>query len=343
MLKHLKNQLIFGNVEFTEEIIKGFEKMVDGKIITLKEYYADPAANATQFQWQIVKYMKQLFNKKLMTAMGQWQTYNIMDRHLISCIPFMKLQRKNGFISVQEYKKMKKEICDTFAKNPAKMPTQVHYLDLSPTIALERIKKRNRDGEHQVTLEFLHLLRGEQLRMLEKLEESFGIEIVMHRVLEDTPVKVIANSILNNLPAHPRLVRSRVTVDYKLLQEIGIGILPYTNITSRKQGPIIDATNYQIILIVAENRKHIVNFGFHKKLKTQDGGYLTQVEIKLKADELERLYLIDYSFEKEMARIKPQLEGIILIRIYMSNRIIHPHMRAKSYKYIFFMILNLLI
>lgn len=115
----------------------------------LEQFLKDPKKYAYTFQ------MYMLTRRQLNYALSkQSDCVSIIDRSLAGDYVFAKLQLENGHISEEEFE-IYQSVYDEFG--PYK-PDYVIFLNVSPNLAMKRIKKRSRNGESSYTMEYLKQL-----------------------------------------------------------------------------------------------------------------------------------------------------------------------------------------
>ena len=122
------------------------KEWVDNQI--LEEYINDMPNKATSFQCKA----QQETIKKLYEAIQLVKENKtvLLDRGIYGNLVFCTLQHEKGYISVVDFN-FYKIMCEV----KINVPIETWLLKCTPEIALERIKKRNRDGESAYTLEYL--------------------------------------------------------------------------------------------------------------------------------------------------------------------------------------------
>ena len=100
-----------------------------------------------------------------------WNKNNtVQDRSLWEDIIFATMLNKSGKISDLDYSTYKQLYCNMV--NFIKKPSKILYLDVTPEIALERIKLRNRDCEKNITIEYLRDLKETYEEWLEQIGKT---------------------------------------------------------------------------------------------------------------------------------------------------------------------------
>lgn len=169
-----------------------FEEPVDNNPF-LVDYYKDPYRWSFTLQvyyfWERYKQSQEAFMKSM-----RGETV-VLDSSLYSDFAFAILQHKDGYFTDDEYKtylNMHKIIAAQTA-----YPDMIVYLQLSPEQALERIKKRSRDCESNIPIEYLKNLESAYEIVLDKLSKHTKIVVVDARPNENDVYDVV-NKIIND-------------------------------------------------------------------------------------------------------------------------------------------------
>lgn len=132
------------------EPVNQWNNSVSGKNL-LGDFYSDPQRWAYTLETyamacRVKEYLKESKNKNAKTLMER----SIFSGHYC----FAKNDFLNGYMTEMEW-----EIYQTWfsflISNKAPLPRGFIYLKTDPEIALERIKKRNRNGESKISIEYL--------------------------------------------------------------------------------------------------------------------------------------------------------------------------------------------
>lgn len=158
------------NIIFVDEPVSEWNEIKDKDKSILELFYADKKKYS--FAFQILAYITRL--RKLLRALEQGEDKIIICERSIYTdkYVFAKMLYQQNFISNIEWKTYNYWF-DTF-KEKTKLNTII-YVNTSPEICFERIKKRNRTGESDIPLEYLnhcHTLHTEWLT----ISESKNIE-----------------------------------------------------------------------------------------------------------------------------------------------------------------------
>lgn len=149
------------NVVFVDEPVSEWNEVKDGEKSILELFYNDKEKYS--FAFQILAYITRL--RKLLEALdGPIEKTIICERSIFTDkFVFAKMLYQQNFINEIEWKSYNYWF-DTF-KEKTKLD-RIIYINTDPNICLERIKKRNRDGESDISLEYLnhcHLLHQDWL------------------------------------------------------------------------------------------------------------------------------------------------------------------------------------
>lgn len=169
-----------------------FEEPVDNNPF-LVDYYKDPTRWSFTLQvyyfWERYKQSQEAFMKSM-----RGETV-VLDSSLYSDFAFAILQHKGGYFTNDEYKtylNMHKIIAAQTA-----YPDLVVFLKLSPEQALERIKKRSRDCESNIPIDYLKNLESAYKIVLDKLSKHTKIVVVDARP-DENDVYDSVNKIIND-------------------------------------------------------------------------------------------------------------------------------------------------
>lgn len=157
--KYKENQHII----FVDEPVSEWNKIKDGEKSILELFYGDK--DKYSFTFQILAYITRL--RKLLQVLE-----NSNDDNIIICersiytdkYVFAKMLYQQGHIKEIEWQTYNYWF-DTFKKQT--LPNTIIYVKTEPLICSERIKKRNRNGEDSIAIEYLdhcHKLHEEWLK-----------------------------------------------------------------------------------------------------------------------------------------------------------------------------------
>lgn len=149
------------NIVYLQEPVNEWNKVRDRDGVTILEnFYENPSKYA--FPFQMMAYITRL--KLIMNAIEENTNYiNEMNKSSKTIIVmerslwtdkniFAKMLYDDGKIGKMEYDIYNLWFNEFVGKIP---PMKVIYLKVPPSICLERIKKRNRNGEENISLEYL--------------------------------------------------------------------------------------------------------------------------------------------------------------------------------------------
>jgi deoxyadenosine/deoxycytidine kinase len=139
-------------VVFIDEPLEIWEKIIDieKNRNILELYYENKEKYAFVFQTCVITTQKIIIENTL--QQNPFCKFIISERSIDAALyVFAKMLKKNNIISQIEY-----EILILMAKNNGyKKLDHLIYLNTTPEICMERIQKRNRDGENNIPLEYL--------------------------------------------------------------------------------------------------------------------------------------------------------------------------------------------
>lgn len=161
----LKNDMIFfDKFYFAEEPLSEWEKIIDSNKKNILEYfYEDTAKYSTIFQ--LVAYLTRIQNFEQTN-----KSHTITERSLLTDKDvFSQMLFDDGKINEIEYKIYKK-ISTRISPIEKFYPDIIIYMDTDPEECLKRIKKRNRPGEKNISLEYLKSCDNYHQKMISKFE-----------------------------------------------------------------------------------------------------------------------------------------------------------------------------
>jgi deoxyadenosine/deoxycytidine kinase len=187
LLNILRERLNNKKYTFINEPVDVWKSIKDkNDINTLQHYYNDPRKNAYNLQMLAlitrIEELKKANDKGGEVFIGERCLYE--DREI-----FAKLSTDDGFISGIEYETYKYY----FNAFKLKKPTKIFYINLQPQECLERIKKRNRTEEADITLDYLKKLH------LYYAEWVCGNEVEVVFLDGKLPPQEIADRVLHHL------------------------------------------------------------------------------------------------------------------------------------------------
>lgn len=134
------------------------------------------------------------FNLNVLYTFQQWKHNNfkaIYERSPLSCrYVFAQLQYQNGHINEMEMK-----LFDQLAKELSWSPDVIIYIDTDPLVCDTRMKKRNRDCEQNVQLDYLRQVHSNHHTIL--LEEAQKRNISVYRVDGNVGADEVYEAVLN--------------------------------------------------------------------------------------------------------------------------------------------------
>jgi len=143
-----------------------YEPVDDNEYLT--PFYADPARWAFPMQVELMarRYAMQLL------ALGEAQCGNgaILDRGLPGDRVFAKLLMRNGHIHEREWRTYQR-LYDSMTMWITS-PRLLVFLDVDPTVAMDRIRIRGREAESGMDLQYLIDLRAGYLDLLTEIESG---------------------------------------------------------------------------------------------------------------------------------------------------------------------------
>jgi deoxyadenosine/deoxycytidine kinase len=150
------------NAGLNDEAIDSIERLGFSRNTNpyLKPFYKNPQKWAFSMQIYLLhqRYLQQQLAAIEATGVGGYKGA-ILDRSLSGDRVFAKLHRVAGNIEPLDWANY--EMCYDNMCRTLLPPTKLIYLDVSPRVALERIKRRKRDAETGIPLEYLQdLHRG---------------------------------------------------------------------------------------------------------------------------------------------------------------------------------------
>lgn len=141
----------------------------------LAQFYKDPASVAFKMELYL---LSERMKSHLQAAERSHHLNVIEDRTIYEDVIFVNLLERSGVLSSEEaaiYRSLADSVFKILPKH-----TLIYYLQVSPERCLEQVRKRDRDCEKGLTLEYLQTLHQEYERYLPVLK-SYA------RVIEITP------------------------------------------------------------------------------------------------------------------------------------------------------------
>jgi deoxyadenosine/deoxycytidine kinase len=170
-----------GKTELSRQLLKYLEsKGLRVKLFTeyvnellLRQYISNMTKYAYTFQLFMLNKRIETYNlAKAFVADNA--SCAILDRSLLGDATFARMQYNKGNFTAEEW-----ECYRSIAKIEARLKiTIVIYLDVVSTVAMERIKKRNRTSENEYTIEYLDSLSEEYERTMNEPDETLSEDIL---------------------------------------------------------------------------------------------------------------------------------------------------------------------
>ena len=181
-ISNLKTRLLSSNnttFNFFEEPVNSW--MNEG---WLEKYYSNISKFASSFQIRII--MSHIQQKNEIEEINHGQEskniVNISERGAITTLNvFSKMLVKDGVLDEIEFK-LHEQMIEMFKY---KKPDMLIYLNIDPEIALRRNLKRMRNGESNITIEYLRKLNKAYLKELGNLAEKI---IVVDGTLDEAEI-----------------------------------------------------------------------------------------------------------------------------------------------------------
>lgn len=174
---------------------RGFYEPVEENPL-LAKYYKDPHRYAFSMQIYMLnrRYEQQMLAQDLALA----GISSVQDSSIFGDSCFVEMLKKDGIMS-QEEVDVYSELFLNMTRN-VMYPTLVVYLNCTPEKALERIKKRNRDCETNIPIEYLSNLKAELDEFVGDFQKyTFVKEINANIDLDEEGIMHEAMEIYNDL------------------------------------------------------------------------------------------------------------------------------------------------
>lgn len=128
----------------------------------LEEFYEDMEKNGFKLQMHL---LKERF--KMQQAISYRELGAVQDRSIYEDRIFVEVLRQSGILTESEYE----VYMDWFRTLGITMarPTMILYLDASPEVCMQRIRKRGRKMEADITMEYLVLLKEQYDKQMSHL------------------------------------------------------------------------------------------------------------------------------------------------------------------------------
>ena len=167
LLKYLNEYLNPELFVFIQEPVEDWKEIIDPetKQNKIEQFYGDMKTHA--FSFQMMAYISRLV--KIKEALKKYPNKHIVvERSLYTDKNvFAKMLYEDKLISETDYQIYNKWFSHFIEEMP---PIHYVYLQTNPTIALERIRKRNRSGEEGINMEYIqrcHMKHDEWLINIE--------------------------------------------------------------------------------------------------------------------------------------------------------------------------------
>jgi len=164
----------------------------------LELYYNNPTKYALPLQTMIYSSLSAILQEAVQEM--DFLPYNNQNKMIIterslqtSCSIFTKMLYNSNIMTQVEYQ----VYTNCIANNPAKLDVCI-YLRSEPEVCYERIRDRNRDGEHKITLEYLRTCHEAHETWINSLYDT---KLYIIEMKTKTPDKIMAEilDILQNL------------------------------------------------------------------------------------------------------------------------------------------------
>lgn len=159
----------------------------------LELYYKDPK------RWSYAMQVNLLFTRYKQSQEAYLRSSNgettIIDSSIYSDMAFALVQRRSGYFTNEEYLSylnMHKVIASQTA-----YPDVMFWLELNPTETMERIKKRSRDCESGIPIEYLNNLYDAYKEVLDKVKQHTDV-ITVDAKPDAYSVYAFVSNIINN-------------------------------------------------------------------------------------------------------------------------------------------------
>jgi len=147
--------------------LRPIHEPVDAEI--LDAFYRDPKGNAYDFQFDMLLKRWDAHDLAQAEARSCFEYSGaIIDRTLVGDRCFAKMHHREGNISDTQWKIYERFFTKALSK--FETPAVLIFLDADPSVALERVKNRNRGAEAGMNLDYLTKLRKEYLDLISEIE-----------------------------------------------------------------------------------------------------------------------------------------------------------------------------
>lgn len=159
----------------------------------LKPRYANPGRWMFTCQTEIAMSLFDCINEAILKATISDAKYIFMERSLLACELFSEVSYKNSLIN-QEELDLLRHICATLTHTFVELETKTVVLDCPIELCMDRIKKRNREGEN-VDQKYLTELESCYVGQIRDKTDAISIDA------SDNVVEIcnkISTAIINN-------------------------------------------------------------------------------------------------------------------------------------------------
>lgn len=206
---------------FIEEPIMEMESGETGP--SLQEFYNNMRATAFAFQKRVINLWFTSAVAGRQIAVTSLSKAIITDRSVFSPLAFSRVLLSLGHLSRGQYKELKALIIDR-AVGENLIPSKMVVFSAPAKLLMERIEKRGRPGEAQITKEYINLLAREQLWLCSFLVRRFGCSVLPIAIRADTGPE----EMLKTVAAHFGLTKPPIGYFRKLSAEACVPAKPYT-------------------------------------------------------------------------------------------------------------------
>jgi deoxyadenosine kinase len=150
----------------------------------LDDFYANPSAFALTMQ-------KFLFNERLKAtkAIMSHGKCGVQDRTIYEDKIFVSVLAENGTMSKQEQEEYEELfVRETVSLDP---PDLLIYFNTSPATCMERIKKRGRECEKSITLDYITRLHKFYVEFVDEISRGVPVFVVGEHIQDIWPFEII--------------------------------------------------------------------------------------------------------------------------------------------------------
>lgn len=163
-----------GKTTLAEQIAKELnipvfhEPVIDNEY--LEDFYKDPKTHALTLQFYL---LNQRFKQQQHITWAHQTHGAIQDRSIYEDPIFAKVLYRQGYIQEREFK-LYQDFFKTLSNFMCR-PNLILYLKIDAETALQRIRKRGRECEKGITLEYLQLLNEEYDTFMESVSKTIPV------------------------------------------------------------------------------------------------------------------------------------------------------------------------